>query len=63
MVKITAVEWLLAKANYDRKFNLADALQEALQMEKEQILDAFESGENREYSGSMSYFENTYREI
>jgi len=63
MVNITAVEWLIAKAKYERNFNLEDALQEAMRMEKDQIIVAYAEGEARSQDNAETYFEQTYREI
>jgi hypothetical protein len=56
MEKYTAVEWLyLQSAN--KKLDLFDLL-EAKAMEKEQIVDAYNNGENR---SAELYYNETYK--
>ncbi len=45
--KITAVEWLVEELNIDIEFrlkNLKEVLEQAKEMEKEQIIDAYQNG-------------------
>jgi type IV secretory pathway ATPase VirB11/archaellum biosynthesis ATPase len=63
MANFTAVEWLITTIRHSKNLNLDEALQEALRMEKEQILDAYVEGDEGEYDNAQTYFEQTYREI
>ena len=62
MTQQTAVEWLFSQIPFEWSSSKAafEALQQAKEMEKEQIIDAFNQGENH----SVDYFnpENTIKE-
>jgi hypothetical protein len=53
----TAVEWfyqrILAK-------DIQEVFEQAKEMEKEQIIDAFDSGLNYDYDDSETYYNKTY---
>lgn len=70
-MSITAVEWLMTVIKHKRDFNLEESFQEALNMEKEQIIDAWIDGydcndidERLEINKSMfsaeKYYNKTY---
>ena len=42
--KLTAVQWLLEQTMYIRSTKWPDIVEQALEMEKEQIVDAYNSG-------------------
>ena len=57
MAQQTAVEWLI------KEFNLEEfkaTIEFAKAMEKEQIIDAFDSGLNYDYDDSETYYNKTY---
>ena len=55
-MKQTAVEWLVEQMKLDELFNADYFIDQAKEMEKEQIIDAYESLEHR-------HGENYYNEI
>ena len=55
-MKQTAVEWLVEQMKLDELFNADYFIEQAKEMEKEQIIDAYESLEHR-------HGENYYNEI
>ena len=60
MKQQTAVEWLI---NYCERENWSlpsDIEEIAKAMEKEQIIDAFDSGLNYDYDESETYYNKTY---
>ena len=63
MANFTAVEWLITTIRHSKNLNLDEALQEALRMEKDQIIVAYAEGEARSQDNAETYFEQTYREI
>lgn len=67
MKQQTAVEWLVEKItkNHDKDFSsfYKAEIEHAKQMEKEQIKDAFDEGENREFykrPQAEQYYNETY---
>lgn len=54
---MTAVQWLLEQTMYIRSTKWPDIVEKALEMEKEQIMDAYENGENR---SAELYYNETY---
>jgi hypothetical protein len=66
MSKQTAVEWfndeIIIHLNFDQRLYLKDILKQAKEMEKEQIIDAFDECGNWQdkYSDSEHYYNKTY---
>lgn len=54
---MTAVEWLLEQTMYIRSTKWPDIVEEALEMEKEQIMDAYNNGDLR---SAELYYDETY---
>jgi hypothetical protein len=57
MKKQTAVEWYYQQTIVEGKTNYAELLEQALTMEKEQIIEAYNNGENR---SAELYYDETY---
>jgi antitoxin component of MazEF toxin-antitoxin module len=67
MSKQTAVEWfndeIIIHLNFDQRLYLKDILKQAKEMEKEQIIDAFDTGRKKGdwiFDGEK-YYEETYK--
>ena len=72
MSKQTAVEWLVEKLSYSQSdgtiishhFIITELVEQAKQMEKEQIIDAYDMGyldyQNLTHDSSQEYFNETY---
>ena len=67
MSKQTAVEWfndeIIIHLNFDQRLYLKDILKQAKEMEKEQIMEAFDECGNWQdkYSDSEHYYNETYK--
>jgi hypothetical protein len=63
MSKQTAVEWLVEQMKLDELFNADYFIQQAKQMEKEQIKEAFDNGNEQGYlcEGGKQYYNETYK--
>lgn len=62
---MTAIDWLLEQTMYMRSTNWPDIIEQAKAMEKEQIIEAFNSGQAKEASECFwtkgnFYYENKY---
>lgn len=55
--KLTAVEWLLEQTMYMRSTKWPDIVEQALEMEKQQIIDAYNNGDLR---SAELYYNETY---
>ena len=66
MKKQTAVEWLLDYCERENWSIPNDIIEQAKAMERQQIIDAYERGDNDGYAGFMigsdQYFTETYGE-
>jgi hypothetical protein len=60
----TAVEWLqeslLNTFTHEQQMQVEGLFQQAKEMEKEQIIDAFDSGLQYDYDESETYYNKTY---
>jgi hypothetical protein len=58
----TAVDWLVEqlKSRYDIDIERLSVTDKAKEMEKEQIIDAFDSGLAYDYDDSETYYNKTY---
>lgn len=54
---MTAVEWLLEQTMYMRSTKWPDIVEQALEMEKQQIIDAYNNGDLR---SAELYYNETY---
>ena len=54
---MTAVEWLLEQTMYIRSTKWPDIVEQALEMEKQQIIDAYNNGDLR---SAELYYDETY---
>ena len=54
---MTAVQWLLEQTMYIRSTRWPDIVEEALEMEKQQIIDAYNNGDLR---SAELYYNETY---
>jgi hypothetical protein len=63
MSKQTAVEWLVEQMKLDELFNADYFIQQAKEMEKEQIKEAFDNGNEQGYlcEGGKQYYNETYK--
>jgi hypothetical protein len=61
-MKQTAVEWLVTKLPLGVKGAILDKIEQAKEMEKEQIMDAFNDGINDECIGGNKSPEQYYNE-
>jgi hypothetical protein len=59
MTKQTAVEWLIEQLPLIQQEGLRDVIEQALQMEKEQMEDAWYAGDE---DGAIHDFEDYYQE-
>ena len=60
----TAVEWLASKLNIVWEEKIIDLVEEAKEMEKEQIIDAWNDGYREFYDGSSTpeeYYNQTFK--
>lgn len=68
-MKQTAVEWLLEKYKSQNTLLFSDDFEQALEMEKQQIIDAYDAGYKDGnailgydyFDNSESYYEKTYK--
>jgi hypothetical protein len=64
MKQQTAVEWLVHELNTRQKpldnMQINELFEQAKAKEKEQIIDAFESGLNYDYDEAETYYNKTY---
>ena len=63
MSKETAVEWFIDKLPLIQQEGLRDEIEQAKEMEKEQIIDAFDTGRRKGdwiFDGEK-YYEETYK--
>ena len=63
MSKQTAVEWLVEQLPLIQQEGLRDEIEQAKEMEKEQIIDAFDTGRRKGdwiFDGEK-YYEETYK--
>ena len=63
-MKQTAVEWLVEQMKLDELFNADYFIEQAKEMEKEQIMDSFYIGSECNYDGSYpaeQYYNETYK--
>lgn len=59
--KLTAVEWLLEQTMYMRSTKWPDIVEHALEMEKEQIIDAYNSGQQiPPFEYAERFYQKTY---
>lgn len=59
--KLTAVEWLLEQTMYMRSTKWPDIVEQALEMEKEQIIDAYNSGQQiPPFEYAERFYQKTY---
>lgn len=69
MSKQTAVEWfndeIIIHLNFDQRLYLKDILKQAKEMEKEQIIKAFEDGNEQGFlcKEGIEYYNETYKKI
>jgi hypothetical protein len=65
MSKQTAVDWLVEQMKLDELYNADYFIQQAKEMEKEQITEAFDECGNWQdkYSDSEHYYNETYKKI
>jgi hypothetical protein len=59
MKEMTAVEWLIDNLHYLHSTKWDDILEQAKEMEKEQIMDAYHEGTTEFYS-AVEYYIETY---
>ena len=66
MEKQTAVSWFVkeiqTRLTNDGEVNYVQLAKEAKAMEKEQIIDAFDSGLEYDYDDSETYYNKTYNQ-
>lgn len=63
MAQQTAVEWLMTQFPLGLKITIAEKLEQAKQMEKEQIVKAWDDGDvniNRSADNGEQYYTETY---
>jgi len=60
MSKQTALQWFLDKLPHSIETQFSEQIQEALQMEHQQIQDAYVTGAYLECGKSKTYYEETY---
>jgi hypothetical protein len=69
MSKQTAVEWfndeIIIHLNFDQRLYLKDIFKQAKEMEKEQIMEAFEDGNEQGFlcKEGIEYYNETYKKI
>jgi len=63
MSKQTAVEWLVEQMKLDELFNADYFIKQAKEMEKEQIMEAFEDGNEQGFlcKEGIEYYNETYK--
>ena len=65
MSKITAVEWLIEELPMSLVMSIQDKLRQALQLEREQIEEAFNQGEENAdfiiFDDSKDYYTQTFK--
>jgi hypothetical protein len=59
-MKQTAVEWLVDNLHYLHSTKWDDIVEQAKEMEKEQIVDAYNEGEESEWGESMGLMGDHY---
>ena len=63
MKQMTAVEWLATYLKGITSLNCDEIIEQAKEMEKQQIIDAYKFGLSDEYViGSEQYYNETYKE-
>ena len=62
-MKLTAIEWLVEQVNSDclnSAFIRPELVKQAKEMEKEQIIDAFDRFELERFKSGLQYYNETY---